>query len=1516
MSDINFSQIRSYDGSQDNGFEELICQLAHLSPPENSDYFVRKEGAGGDAGVECYWKLKDGSEHAWQAKYFLAPLNAGQWEQISESVETALNKHPKLSVFYVCLPRDWTDSRKVRKGKVVKSAWDIWIEHTQKWTDLASSKGMNVEFRYWCKHELATMLTSSHENFSGRLLYWFSIPNLTFETLKQKALMSKEILGERYTPEHHIDLPIANTVYGLGMTSEWYETLLKKYQSFRKANSFISNVLSNTLPSDDIKFKITEIREAIIPLEKLIRVSIERNTFLDNKNDIFSNCKNLLEMTNIIQNETYLLHRNSSTDKLNALSRFVSNFIRELENLLDFLESTMVQAAETKAALIYGEAGIGKSHLLCDITLKRLTQSLPTLFILGNQYPGGNPLNFIAEQLDMRGHSFEEVLGVLDTLGETYSTRTLIIIDAINEGPNNYQWYDHIKSLIIEMKKYTNISLLISCRSTYLPFLIPEGTSTDILTKIHHLGFKGYEHRAASQYLEKQGISKPSAPIVSPEFSNPLFLKTCCIALKDNGYRSFPRGLDGISELFNFYLKSLSQIVNRKKRYMPGENIVSRVVSTFIGHLVDSNNFIGVAVSEARTLIDSLDPKPAYNDSLLEILLDEGLFSSDMLPAKESGDKPYEIIRFTYERFSDYFIADFLINKYIDEENITNIFNEEPSLSTLIKNKYRCAGILEALGVCIPEKFSIELVDILSTSSTNFWDNNYWYETLFFKSLTIRKPDSFSERTLELFNQAQKTGHYDERIDTLLVLSTEPNHPWNADFINKNLFKRSIADRDSFWSIHIAIADYEEDEEQPESVLRTLINWSLNAYLEDVEKERLRLIALTLMWMTSTSNRKVRDQATKSLSRILSYIPELIPDFVNKFTSINDPYVVERLYAAVYGALCNVDNKYLKLIAKTTYLDFFAANKPYPHLLMRDYARGIIELAAEKDLLDKEIDINICRPPYNSSWSIKQPTDSEINELGKEDYTSIKNSIMGFPGDFGNYTMQCVTEWSATPLSERKLKNANDFINEFSIEVPDSLRSRYEKYIDLFIKRKQIKSIQSNEWLKTFLQDIDEEFKDTEDDVIEGKFEDIDEELLDKELEELKEEILLGLSEQQKDYFNWLLGLDNRQATFNKKWAQKWVCKRAYELGWSKEYFSDFERHHASRGDRSTKRIERIGKKYQWIALYEFLALLSDNYHYNDRYSEPDNRSYIGPWQPWKRDLDPTMWLRSTNDNGWEEFKNNWWMPFTFPFVENELVTELEWLWNQDIVPPFKDLLVINNSWTILRGFSKWTKKPIDNEDIIPYQDAWFRVNTCIIKKSDFPKLQEHLKGKNLCDPSILAPSSSSHQAFLKEFPWHPSWGKIEKWQEPSSDSYERTFLNVPYIIPTTLYEWEKGDYDNSIVESISMYLPHPYLVKELLLQQKTGETNTWQSNGQVAFLDPSLNEIGPSYALIDSNKLRTWLESKEYQIVWLVGGEKQLFTKNASIFHGRQIYSGIYTENNCEIEGEMWFIEQHPNEN
>ncbi len=204
MQNIDFSQIRNHDGSQNKGFEKLVCQLAHLSKPENAKEFISKDGAGGDAGVECYWKLQDGSEHAWQAKYFLKPLGSSQWNQISRSVKSALSKHPDLTKYYICLPKDRNDSRRSSTtGRQITSELDKWNQHVEKWKAIAATKSMQVEFEYWGEHEIHLMLQRDTSDFAGIAKYWFGTPTPGPTDILPYRDFPKELVDEKIKDETH-----------------------------------------------------------------------------------------------------------------------------------------------------------------------------------------------------------------------------------------------------------------------------------------------------------------------------------------------------------------------------------------------------------------------------------------------------------------------------------------------------------------------------------------------------------------------------------------------------------------------------------------------------------------------------------------------------------------------------------------------------------------------------------------------------------------------------------------------------------------------------------------------------------------------------------------------------------------------------------------------------------------------------------------------------------------------------------------------------------------------------------------------------------------------------------------------------------------------------------------------------------------------------------------------------------------------------------------------------------------
>lgn len=1488
MIDIDFLRIRTFDGSKDGGFEELICQLAHLNKPQNGHGFIRKDGAGGDAGVECFWKLKDDTEHAWQAKYFTERLENSEWNQINSSVITALTKHPNLTKYYICVPRDFNDSRKNGpNGKPVTSSLDKWQQYVKEWTELAQSKKMNVEFIYWGRHELNMMLQTEDNNYIGKVFYWFNETVLSEEVFENITNKSKVAIGERFSDEYHVELPISKKLDGLGLSQQWYLDINKQK---RISNSLLNEIneldrYKSTVIDKGVKWN--EFKGEFMSFRKIYSVALDEQC----ASNQFEVARIEIECLEQVAKEfnDFCWDKIESNNEWKEIRSKFRKILDEINDINSFVFSVNVQAYESKNAVILGEAGIGKSHLLCDIALKRLDENLPTVFLLGQKYSGGNPLNFLAEELDLKTVSYKQLLGALDAAGEAKGTRTLIIVDALNEGNYRLEWINHLTTFVMELKNYPYISLLLSCRETYVEAILPNSISEHII-KIQHEGFRGYEHRAAMKYLAKQGIDKPSMPILSPEFSNPLFLKTCCKAIKSKNLSSFPKGLEGQTAIFNFYLDSIEEIIRAKKGYFSGQKVVYKVMEAIVNQMFP-NNMFGIEINEAWEMINSIDPKPYFHEDLITLLISEGLLASDIITDNNGETK--EVVRFTYERFSDYFIVENLMNN-LDIENVESEFEEDGIIGRLIKDCYRYSGLIEALGVAFPEKLNREFIDLISKEDSKY---KFIFDKSFTDVLLLRNKLSITDRSIKLLNKITGYGYFRESLEKLLALATEPEHPLNADFLHRNLERFTMPERDSFWSTHIAISDYEEEENQPETITRTLINWSLDANLAEVEKERIRLLSYALMWMTTTSNRKVRDQVTKSLVRILCTEPSIVVELLKEFDPIDDIYLKERLYAVTYGVVCNIEDiAVVKRIAETVYELQFVNGSPYPHLLLRDYARGVMENALYRNIIEED-KISKFRPPYKSEWPIENPVKSELENLVGEKYSSIMSSLMGFPGDFGNYTMSCIHDWSPTKLTEEQPEKAYQMHLKFAEKLPDDLKAEYLAEINARIES------YSKERIVTIIDDIQEEFAAEEPWEFSFSTRNID--TPSDNWETLKEKINNVLSEEDKEMFRWItgLGITNRLAKFSRKWAQRWVCKRAYELGWKKSLFEDFEQMHSSNYGRGISTIERIGKKYQWIALYELLARMSDNLYWADEFGEED--AYEGPWQLWKRDIDPTIWLRATNDSGWDEFGRVWWSSYIPVFSSGD---SEKWVFDETTLPDFKGLLrktnlVEKKEWYVLRGFRKWSIKSENNEY---KEELWYRVNACIVKKENVPNVLEKMKSQALFDPSVFSPLSSSHQGFLREYPWHPYYEFLDEWR---NDEDNRT-LDIEHLVPTNEYEWETGERDKSIDQSISIYLPNSLLIKDLELVQTPGNFSSWKNYANdVVFLDPSEREKGPSFALLNATILDNWLLKNDLQLIWFIGGEKQIYNSKGNVTKWLE-FSYIITAFNGDLNEQRFFKE------
>ena len=365
-------------------------------------------------------------------------------------------------------------------------------------------------------------------------------------------------------------------------------------------------------------------------------------------------------------------------------------------------------------------------------------------------------------------------------------------------------------------------------------------------------------------------------------------------------------------------------------------------------------------------------------------------------------------------------------------------------------------------------------------------------------------------------------------------------------------------------------------------------------------------------------------------------------------------------------------------------------------------------------------------------------------------------------------------------------------------------------------------------------------------------------------------------------------------------------------MGWSKKSFEKFDTNHIfSLRDRGKEFIERIGKKYQWIAFHKLLAHLADNVHYIGHYD--NENKYEGPWQLFKRDIDPTCYLRKTGVNcQLRSTPKRWWQPYVSKFPEEDIEKQETWFNLKNIDFPFKDLFQVedpkdNSFWTVLHSFVVQQKdlSPDKKEERLYKPECWFRISAIIIPKEDCNVLCEKIKNKYI--RNNIAEVASVRTRFLKEYPNYDDEYDND-WEEELSGSDVR--LNIKYLRPVIKYNWESGNTDYSIDETISFYLPSKTLIDKFNLQCLSGQFEAWVNNKKIpVFKDPSVTLQGPSCPLVKTDILNSWLKQDNLCLVWLVGGEKRLYGRG-SMTGKRHDFSGVYFTNGDQIKGDMWFID------
>ncbi len=1489
MKDINWLLIRPIHGSRQTGFEELCAQLAEREVRATSGGASFVRNAPPDAGVECYATFPDGSEWGWQAKYFTV-LGSSQWNQIESSVKAALEKHPGLVRYYICVPLDLPDPR----GAGQRSARRRWNEKVQRWKAWATDRGMCVEFDWWGSHELLSRLMLAENR--GLVRYFFDIERFDdawFESRLNEALKSA---GARYTPEVHIGLPIAAKFEAFGRTERFFDSVKSSARGVREASRSLGYTYSSQAKdlldtADSVSQVLLHTQQLVTKLAEIEPDPVGELPFLA----IAHQADQTIELAKNVE-KALLSHEEHSEghaasdrdEKTQPASRetILSNLrytLRVLQEELRKLKETLEQGAEAACStimLLTGEAGIGKTHLMCDVAKKRISEGRPTVILMGQRFTScDEPWTQALQQLDLRDLSVEEFVEALEAAARAAGCRALVMIDALNEGAGRRIWPVHLAAFLEYVVRSPWIGVVLAVRSSFVDLVVPEEIRKRAVL-VRHQGFAGCEYDAARAFFAYYGIEFPSTPLLRPEFSNPLFLKILCQGLQRGGQRRLPKGIKGITAIFKLFLDAVNDRLGRELGFDPRRPLVDQALKRFAREVQNSGDS-WLSAEEAERLVNEVLPGRDFEQSLYFGLVNEGILVEDVPPDMVEGQKV--IVFFAYDRLADHLKAEWLLDMCLADRAPSEAFSKDGPLGFLWGSEcYVSPGLLEALCIQVPERTGQELLELIPAARDQ-WEIG----RAFRESIIWRHPEAFTSKTLDLlYDLARTESDVYETFDVLLSVATVPEHPLNAEFLHRWLREYAMADRDACWSTYL---HYSWGSRGP---VDRLVDWaSAITPDQEVEPRVVELGATALAWMLTSSNRFLRDRATKALVSLLTSRLGEATKLVERFADVDDPYVAERVYAVAYGTAMRSNNpKEVAPLATCVYHRVFSDGAPPPHILLRDYARGVVERALH---LGAEIDVEAerIRPPYPSTWPTI-PTEEQIQVLfpdrsgpsydsGCVDWARYRIVWSVMADDFAQYVIGTNSRsWLSLSLDEPPWQSRKERLAALTAEFSEEEREAWEAFER---PDETFRAARAFLAARTLVAGVKDERANGSRTALGDRYRS---DLQDLRLKRKKawSNLKAVLTKEHAWRLIAAMKAGDRPPSFDLRLIQRYILWRVFDLGWTTERFGRFDRFAIGYRGRAAHKAERIGKKYQWIAYHEIMALVADHFQYCEQFLEDNGRRrYEGPWQESFRDIDPSCTLRSvpgrTRLHG---HSPAWWGPTAYD-EWNMTDDYLEWVKRYDDLPSIADLLIVRcpkdgSRWANLQGYLEWQPRlsPDQEPTDVERREVWSMFTGYLVRRENVDEFMKWARNVDSFWGRWMPEPPKVWRMFLGEYGWSPAFRYFHR-QYYRDDEWVQLREDCPVGVKPASFEYlrETSGFDCSIDESYTLRLPAVDLVNGLGLRWTGSGADFVNAEEQLTAFDPTAHEDGPNALLVRLERLTEFLERERLVLCWTVLGEK-----------------------------------------
>lgn len=1470
MSD-EFSKVRSAKGSQQSGFEELVCQAVRKTDAASAENgWTRIHGAGGDGGVEAFWLEANGKVGV-QAKWFLKTADIS-WSQIEASFTTALDVHQDLVAYRIYLACDLTGP--TRKG--TRTGVDAWKDSKQRLADIAKARKRKVDVTMVTASDLSGLL--SDPRCVGLREYWLDSLELSDARLRGWFRTAVLELGERFHPEDHVPIAAEELFLGLARDPKLFAEVSKLSSDAAQRSqigtpSYWSAADRRKVGDANKKFGV--LAEAGKAFVRPLDAPLPTSEWMKNAEAAVDALQDVVSRSHEINPDNR--RAKALAERASALESTVR--YEALRNgdvagaFIDLFRTRRFRVEARRAVVLIGAAGTGKSHLLASAVQSELDAGGTAILMLGHWFRTNRLWEEILHRVGFPTKTERELLGALDARAAETGRRAIIVIDAINEseGPD---WRRQLASLFATVREFPNVTILVSCRNVYEIYLVDEAVF-ETAARVEIYGFQSPEEQeaAARQFLDKRGITRPALPWLAPEFANPLFLRASAVSLQMSRLSEFPPGLDGTKRIFSFFLTAVSAQLTSDYTAAEMKACVPRALIALAREMARQKTD-RLDYASARCIVDEAFENRSTKTAWIEILCHNGLL--DKLPDAASGDTsflpPAYRIRFVYQRLQDHLMADALVSPCGEA---SELWSSPTSSLKFIFDEYgqlhgRYLGLAEAISIQVPERFNVEFIDLVG----NWFHRGYpgeQYERLFIESVKWRDPATISKRTDELI--AEVADDHGGAFLLLVELCLRNAHPLNAERLHEILIGMKMPARDEVWTRVIS--------EFHDTVCEKLVRWAAEAEKAKVDKRTLVLASIVLTWFLTSTSRWLRDSATKALSSLFCDHAALYPMLLERFASVDDPYVHERLLAAAYGYVlrCGSDAE-CRLYASATALAVFGVDEPIVHLHARAYAFGIVELAAAKGVYDGVVTLAKCRPPYGSTPPRFGVTEKRVEEIAEKAGGKGILRSCGEWGDFQRYSVaSSLGSFVRIPLSSThpttRLERAGAFERE--MEDRDEVMALLSEY-----RRRQSDFHMSTLHIRLDFTGEGVDDKDEEEDVATVA----STRIWSRERRRILAAVerLLGPADYKRFKSEWLPDRESSAAGRELPWfdpadAGRWIARRAYALGWTAKRFGNDHGGQARSSGRPS--IERIGKKYQWIARSELFARLADNYWMHGQASDSVAEQYVHPNDiGFERDIDPSTFTHARFVKGAAApvFGRR-----TLDLEERDGRERLEWPFKDSPAPACLQSVAVQDehgvSWTRLSWYEGRTRERRKARvgEATAQQQVFWHLRTLLLPRSDAQRLQSEIIQKGHLDMQDSSLPEFADNPFIYEFPIAEVWRDLFK-QEHQPNWPEGATFEVSR--PVELYIWE-NHLDASLSEGLRLETLAAWWMRRFALVRDPADPAIVRDS-QLQVAARYIDDEGCHGTVVRTDILQQLMEREGLEILFLAAGEREAWADDS----------------------------------